>query len=376
MQSMPREFLWAVLDQLPHAAFVKDREFKYVFMNRAALAVIDQKLEHMLGKTDYEVLPRAKADFYRDKDVELFRTGVIVQVDEELFTDAAGRRRVLATTKTPLRNEAGEITHLIGVIQDITLLKAAQEALSAANEALEERVQQRTQELANAQQELLRKERLAVLGRLVGSLAHQIRNPLGAIINATSILSRALPADVQSDVTQSLAVIHDESWRANRIIVDLLDYARVRPAEPKPLPIETLVNHVLLGEEIPDSIQIKRDLEPALAALADHDQSEGALRNLVRNAVEAMPTGGTLSLAARRDGEQVVIWVSDTGPGVSREVRKQLFDPLVTTKTLGLGLGLSTARALVENQRGSLSYVDVSGGGARFEIRLRRAEAR
>ncbi len=369
MPSLDREFLWAILDQLAHPVFIKDREFRYVFLNRAALAVVDLQVESMIGKTDHEVLPQAQADFYRARDLEVFATGGEITVDEEIMIDAAGRRRVLTTTKVPFRNAAGDITHLVGVIQDITLLKTAQDGLRAANEELEHRVAERTLELARAQQELLRKERLAVLGHLVGGLAHEIRNPLGAIINATSILERADPSS--PDGKRALQIIREEGWRANRTIVDLLDYARVRPAEPKPLKIQTLINQVLLGEEIPDAIAVERDVPPTLAVMADPDQSQGALRNLVRNAIEAMPGGGTLTVAAHREGNRVVVSVTDTGAGISKEVRAHLFDPLVTTKSLGLGLGLSTARSLVENQGGTLTTAaEPQSGGARFEMSL------
>lgn len=144
----------------------------------------------------------------------------------------------------------------------------------------------------------------------------------------------------------------------------------MRPAEPKPVKLETLINQVLLGEEIPDTIAVERDVSPSVAVMADADQSKVALRNLVRNAVEAMPGGGTLRFTAETSGPHVVVSVTDTGAGIPKEVREHLFDPLVTTKSLGLGLGLSTARSLVENQGGTLNVLEPLSGGARFELRL------
>ncbi len=369
MANAEAAFPWAILDHLAHAVFVKDRDFRYVFLNRAALAMVGHTLESMVGKTDHEVpLPQKAADFYRLGDLKVFRTGSDVTIDEEELVDVSGKRRVLATTKVPYRDASGALTHLIGVIHDVTRLKAAEEALQAANEALEQRVAERTQQLRDAQQELLRNERLAVLGHLVGGLAHEIRNPLGAILNATEILERAEPG---GDVSKrAIQIIREEGWRANHTIVELLDYARVRPAEPKPLNLETLINQVLLGEEIPDAIAIARDVSPSLMVMADADQTRVALRNLVRNAVEAMPGGGTLRFAARVAGPQVVVSITDTGAGIPKEVRERLFDPLVTTKSLGLGLGLSTARSLVENQGGTLKLLEPDSGGARFELRL------
>ncbi len=208
-----------------------------------------------------------------------------------------------------------------------------------------------------------------MLGRLVGGLAHEIRNPLGAIINATAILERAI-VPASTDATRALGIIHEEGWRANRIIVDLIDYARVRPPEPKPLSVDQRISQVLVGEDIPDAIAVEREVPAGLTALADKEQTEAALRKVVRNVVEAMLAGRTLTLAAQRSGAQILLWVTDSGPGISAAVRAHLFDPLVTTKSLGLGLGLSTARALVEAQRGTLTVTAPEAGGARFELRL------
>lgn len=366
-------FLAAIVDHIAHPVFVKDREFRWVLLNRAFCAMAGFPREQMIGKSDHDFFPKSEADFFRKKDVEMFETAKDVEIDEEPFTDKAGRRHVLATTKVPLRNTAGQITHLVGIIHDITALKNAQASLRAANEDLERRVAERTRALAAAQAELMRKERLAVLGRLVGGLAHQIRNPLGAIVNATAILEKARGTNATPDERQALAVIHEEVWRANRIIVDLIDFARIRPAEPKPTSLEAIVGSVLVSKPVPAAIDLQVVLPTGLTVSVDRDQVEGALANLVVNAIEAMPDGGKLSLSAREKGDDAaVLVVEDTGPGIPAEVWAHLFEPLVTTKPFGLGLGLTTCRALIDNQGGSITCQTETGKGTRFEVTLRR----
>ncbi|MFP6684925.1 MAG: PAS domain S-box protein, partial [Polyangiaceae bacterium] len=206
------EFLSAIIDHIAHPIFVKDREFRFVLLNRALGAMVGHSVPDMLGKTDYDFFPKAEADFFREKDMEMFRSGSTVVIEEEPITTASGESRILATTKVPRRDRDGQVTHLIGIIKDITDLKRAEGALREANRNLELRVTERTAKLEAAQEQLVRKERLAVLGHLAGGLAHQLRNPLGAIQNATALLARGPLDQVQHDARR---VITEEVRRAD-----------------------------------------------------------------------------------------------------------------------------------------------------------------
>jgi len=360
-----------VLDQLGHPIFVKDRQFRFVVLNRALGQMVGHDRDTMLGKTDFDFFPKAQAEFFRKADEELFRTGQLVHVPEEPLTDARGLQHVLATTKSPLFDKSGAVTHVIGVIQDITWLKLAQDALQIANEQLEQRVAQSTRELEAARDELLRKERLAVLGRLAGGLAHQIRNPLGAVLNAAALLKRHLSAPQPPAVTEALKMLEEEAWAANRIISDLVDYARVRKSQPAEVSLATLVEQVLMAAPPPRGVSIDRQV-PVLRVRVDELQTLSALANLVRNAFEAMSGGGVLKLEGREDGPFVVLAIEDSGPGFSPDIESRLFEPLVTTKPLGLGLGLTTARLLLEGQGGRLNIVRARPK-ARVEVRLPKA---
>ena len=363
-------FLAAIVDHIAHPVFVKDRAFRFVFLNRALCQMVGHSRDAMLGKTDYDFFPKSEADFFRKKDQELFETAADIEIGEEPMTDAAGGAHVLATTKVPLRNAAGQVTHLVGIVHDITVQKRAEAFLRTANEELERRVAERTHELAVAQFELMRKERLAVLGRMVGGLAHQIRNPLGAIINAVAILSKSMGPAAKNEEREALAVINEEAWRANRIIVDLIDFARIRPPEPRDERLALLVSRVLVAHEVPATIEVQLSIDAEHTASVDRDQVEGAIRNLVTNAVEAMTQGGTLSISSRLEDQGVVLTIQDSGPGIVPDVLAHLFEPLVTTKPFGLGLGLTTARSLVDNQGGRLRCVTDAGTGTRFDVWL------
>ena len=301
----------------------------------------------------------------------MFESGQLVHIPEEPLTDKGGGRHVLATTKVPLKDASGAVTHVVGIIQDITWIKQAQESLKVANEELEARVREGNRALEAARDELLRKERLAVLGRVAGGLAHQIRNPLGAVLNAAALLKRHLKEGQPSAVTEALTMLEEEAWAANRIISDLVDYARVRRSQPMETTVSQLVDQVLAANPAPASVKVVRKLE-APPVRVDSLQVTSALGNLLRNAFEAMPSGGTLIIEAQDDGSCVTLAFEDSGPGFEPGIERRLFEPLVTTKPLGLGLGLTTARMLIEGQGGQLTIARARPG-ARVEVRLPRA---
>jgi signal transduction histidine kinase len=294
-----------------------------------------------------------------------------VHIPEEPLTDASGVRHVLATTKVPLKNDVGDVTHVVGIIQDITWIKQAQASLKVANEQLEERVRQSSRELLAAREELLRKERLAVLGRVAGGLAHQIRNPLGAVLNAAALLKRHLKDSQPAAVMQALTMLEEEAWAANRIISDLVDCARVRRGSPVDIPINQVLEQALSANAPPPGVRVEQRFQSSPVRV-DALQVTSAVGNLLRNAFEAMPSGGTLTIEASDEGPFVVVTFEDTGPGFEPGIELRLFEPLVTTKPLGLGLGLTTARMLIEGQGGRLELARARPH-ARIEVRLPRA---
>lgn len=366
---LPVELIPAVIEHVARPIFVKDRSFRFVLLNRAFAALVGHPRDAMLGKTDYDFALAAEADFFRLKDAEMFSTGSRVTIEEEPFTDALGQRHVLTTTKVPLRNTAGEVTHLVGIIHDITRLKAAEQALQLANEALGQRVRDRTAALEAAQAELVRKERLAVLGQLAGGLAHQIRNPLAAILNSAYVLQRNVTSPSE-DTASAISIILEEVWQANRIITDLLDYARVRPPVRRPVSLREIVERTLGGQTTPPNVRVTLDVPVLPPVSVDPDQVRDALGNLLRNALEAMPEGGDLRISALPVGDEIRLSIADNGVGIPCDVQQKLFEPLVTTKPLGLGLGLPTTRALVENQGGSIRWESAPEWGTRFEVML------
>jgi signal transduction histidine kinase len=286
-------------------------------------------------------------------------------VDEEQLAIGDGKLHVVATTRTPLKNENGDVSHLICVSQ--ALLHAGK---ANGREAVEREVEQATSRLRAAQAEVLSKERLMILGQLASSLAHQIRNPLGAISNALALLRRQLDSSSSPLVEEALAIAQEEIWVANRIISDLLEYSRIQPPARNSVSLSEIIDRAVLAEKVPDSIKVEQNVSDAMAVV-DEKQLCVAISKLIRNACEAMESGGgTLTFTAEPRGKRMELVIADTGIGVRQEAVGLLFEPLITSKPLGIGLGLTTARALVINQGGTLECESELGKGARFILSL------
>ncbi len=222
---------------------------------------------------------------------------------------------------------------------------------------------------ARIYQKLRSQDRLATLGEMAASLAHEIRNPLGSVKGAAQYLSdESLPETSQEFVR----IILDEADRLNDVLTRFLDYARPFKTTPEPTDVDDLIRDVvkLLSEgEKPDGVTIKWDFgKPVGAALVDGKLIRQVLINLVKNAWEAQPGGGEVEVSARRSGESIVIEVADRGPGIGPEAQEKLFMPFFTTKESGTGLGLVISLRIVQAHGGQISVRPRAGGGSRIIV--------
>ncbi len=274
------------------------------------------------------------------------------------------------------RDEKGKAVRLMGCHIDITERKEAEEKIKAMNVDLEKRVLERTAELEKLQEKLLIQERMAVLGALAGSVAHELRNPLGVISNSVYFLKMVLK-DAPEKVREYLGMIESETRTSDKIITDLLNYSSSKSSERKQLLVSEVIRQTLEKFPPPPGVHALTKLEDpeyggygGASVFADQQHLLQVFANLVVNAYQAMPDGGTLTVSCRREGSSVCVDFQDTGTGIPEENLGKIFQPLFTTKIKGIGLGLAVCKKLLEANGGDLSVESRPGAGARFQVCL------
>jgi len=268
--------------------------------------------------------------------------------------------------------------HLASRAALLGLLALALGHVAARERVARARAERLAEDVQAASGRLVRAEQLAAVGRLSARMAHEVRNPLGAITLNVDMLAdivRECPGPAMGEAQDLVRGIREEL----RGLAVLADEYRVAARLPRPRFEEDSLNDLVtevvgflrpLAER--QAVRLAVDLDATLPTLAfDRDLLKQALRNLIKNSLEALPHGGRVGVRTGRDGDAAVIAVSDDGPGVSPEVAARLFEPFFTTKPRGTGLGLSIAREVAREHGGELTWTGKPGAGAEFSLRLR-----
>jgi signal transduction histidine kinase len=213
-------------------------------------------------------------------------------------------------------------------------------------------------------------ERLATIGQVAGGVAHELRNPLNVIKTSVYYLQNAKSASPEKQQLH-LERIDRQVAVADGVIMALNSFARLPLPELRPLELEPLFQEVLESNPLPDNIRVTLDCQPGLPpVLGDRAQLDIVFGNLVRNARDAMPDGGELSIRADVHEDHVEVSVIDNGGGISPENLNRILEPLYTTKSRGIGLGLAITRAIIDKHHGLLRVSSEPGKGACFTVRL------
>ena len=293
-----------------------------------------------------------------------------MEVREREILDAEGRPHVIESSVSPILDTNGCMRGAVEIIEDMTEIKQLRERLH-------------------------RLDKLAALGEMAASLAHEIRNPLNGIEGFASLLERDLDPD---DKRRTFARYIVEGVRAlNQTVTDMLAYTRPQKLNVREVRVSDVIDSVamLVEEDVRkrgiEGIDIQADLDPQADVIqADPDQLRQSLLNVMLNAVQVMPNGGKLRVFTRANGHRVVsatgnpeylerdtvqIGVADTGPGMDDEVKANIFNPFFTTRSEGNGLGLAIVHKIIDLHGGEIVVDSAPNEGTTFYINLPKRQA-
>jgi len=229
------------------------------------------------------------------------------------------------------------------------------------------------QEVKSLEAEVARRERLSALGDLAATVAHEIRNPLNAVsMGLQRLKGEFRPTEDEGEYARFIELMRGEVARLNRIVEEFLSLARPLELKPEETRIDDLLRELAAlaaGDAAEAKVEIEVAAPPDLPTAAlDRNYFKQVLLNLILNAIQAMPDGGRLTLAATAARGSLILAVTDTGAGIAKEILPRIFEPYFTTRTRGSGLGLAIARRIVEAHGGKLTAESEAGRGSRFEI--------
>lgn len=341
------ERLRLAMDNIPQSIFWKDRDLVYQGCNRQFAQ--DGGLSspgEIIGKTAFDMPWSSHADFYHSDDLLVIELDTPKLNIEEPLIKADGSQVWLRTNKIPMHDDEGNVVGVITTCEDIT-------------------------ERKRLEQYILHTERLAAMGRLAAALAHEINNPLHAIQNGLELVLD-FPIDPQEQ-RNYLQAARLEMERLEALTTRILDFARPPRFEPRLTDLTEVVRHALAlsSKQLQNNhIAVELDLpEKFPQVLASRDHLTQVFLNLIINAIEAMPFGGSLTVSAQVRGAKVMLRFSDTGSGIPPEVMNLIFEPFYSTKDDGTGLGLSVSYGIIRQLGGTISAQN-SSLGAEFILTL------
>jgi PAS domain S-box-containing protein len=355
--------LETVLENSAASIYAKRKDGRYTYLNHEMEVLCNVTREQVLGKTDFEVFPREIAQQWRTNDLRSMATGELT-VAEETIDSPRGERLVLSR-KVPLISSSGEVEGICGISADITDLRRTELALREAVAKLE---RERDNKLTNVE-------------AIMAAIAHEVRQPLMAIVinggAARRFLAR-VPADID-EATANLNRIINDCRRASEVFDSILTLFRREDQERQAIDVNEIAREVLVSsraELVERRVTTRTELASELPLIYGHRrQLQQVISNLVQNAIEAMDdtTDRGRFLRVRtglHNRDAIIVAVEDSGPGIDPKQLSSIFDAFFTTKSHGIGLGLAICRMIVERHGGQLTAASDGNNGAQFQFVL------
>ena len=354
-----------ILEGAMEGITIVDADDNLTFVNKAFADIVGYKENELIGMNlrklvDIEGFRKILAETKIRKKRGVSRYELILYRKN-------GEQRVVQVSASPIWNDDGTYAGAMAIVMDITEQKEMEEKLRGYMERLEEMVEEKTRKLKQAQEQLLKAERLAAIGQVAAMVGHDLRNPLTSIASTIYYLKRKLGSQADKKIREMLELIEADIQYANNIMADLLEYSGEKKLEVKEISLKSLVNEALSALRIPENIKVI-DLTEEVMVKVDKDKMKRVFVNIVKNAVDAMPEGGKLVIKSRKANNFLEVSFSDTGVGMPKEVLEKIWKPFFTTKSKGLGLGLPICKRIVEAHGGKIFVKSAVGKGTTFTV--------
>jgi PAS domain S-box-containing protein len=355
-----RSFLRQIIDIVPNFIFVKDRDGRFTLANQATAEAYGTTVEKLIGKTDMDVNSNfEEVEFFRRMDLQVMNTLQESFIAEERITDAQGKVRWLQTVKRPIVEKDGSASHVLGTSTDITQRKETE------------------LQLRRQRAELAHVTRISIMGELAASLAHEVNQPLTAILSNAQAALRfmaAKPPDLE-EIREILKEIVEDDTRASEVIRRIRTLVKKDEVELVAIDLEGVIDDVMMlvhSDAVLHSVQVSFEGASDLPRVrGDRVQLQQVVLNLLVNAFDAVkncpPHDRQVVVRMGRESEGALkVTVRDCGMGLSDGALEKIFQPFYTTRHDGLGMGLSISRSIIEAHGGRLWAENNPDRGATF----------
>jgi PAS domain S-box-containing protein len=344
-----------------------DCNYRTVFVN--------PRMAEMLGYAESELVGKSLFEFLNEKHIEQakhflgqFKQGVKGHFQYE-FTRKNGSIVYSSIETSVISDDEGKPLGTLAMVSDITDRKVLEIKVNNYSKHLKSMVELRTAQLKDANERLVRSERLAAIGELAGMVGHDLRNPLAGIKNATYYLKKKGTAISEAQAKEMLQTIDKCVEHSNKIVSDLLDYSKEIRLELQECSPRLLLLESLAMVRVPEKVKIVNNLLHKQTLEVDSDKIERVFANLIKNAIDAMPNGGKITIDSKVN-ENMEISFTDTGIGISDEILPKIFSPLFTTKAQGMGFGLAICKRIIESHGGMITVKTAVNQGTTFTVTL------
>jgi PAS domain S-box-containing protein len=338
--------LQAIFDGITDGVIIVDRDFRIVAVNKAEAAFLGSTPQDLVGRPCYLAYCRGEKPCELCPAHETFATGKPAMVSRLELSTGYHRKGVDVYT-FPVRDESGRTIQAIQYIKDVT-------------------------DRVKLQKQLREVEQLTGIGQMAASVAHEIRNPLLAVGGFARRLHEDM--DVNDPRREFTGIILEEVTRLEQILREQLTLER--HLVPSLLPVDInqilrdvrkLLSHGMLSSQV----RLVGELADGLpVTLGDANQLKQAFLNIINNAIQSMPEGGTITVSTVQRGQNIVVRIEDTGPGIPGDIMSKLFVPFFTTRKTGSGLGLAVTKRVIDNHGGDIEVMSEIGKGTIFDVSI------